>query len=156
MASKKYVTSLFFYLFFYLIPRRSFSDHYLRSCGYVTCSRPQRTATGGLEPGTSRPIVLGFTTAPVRSSLWQKRWDKLETGRTYHSYFPKVDATRLLITLIEQPSAKHSSSKQATHSLMSTGTSLGRQRQTKVNVDRSKQLSTIRKSVLFRSKTKWS
>ena len=30
----------------------------------MTCSRPQRTATGGLEPGTSRPKVLGFTTAP--------------------------------------------------------------------------------------------
>ena len=28
-------------------------------------------------------------------SLWQKRWDNSETGRTYHSYFPKVDATRL-------------------------------------------------------------
>ena len=26
----------------------------------MTCSRPQRTATGGLEPGTSRPKVLGF------------------------------------------------------------------------------------------------
>ena len=29
------------------------------------------------------------------TSLWQKRWDNSETGRTYHSYFPKVDATRL-------------------------------------------------------------
>ena len=57
----------FFFFFFYLLLRRSISDHYLRSCGYVTCSRPQRTATGGLEPGTSRPKVLGFTTAPVRS-----------------------------------------------------------------------------------------
>ena len=54
--------------FFYLLLRRSISDHYLRSCGYVTCSRPQRTATRGLEPGTSRPKVLGFTTAPVRST----------------------------------------------------------------------------------------
>ena len=35
----------------------------------MTCSRPQRTASGGLEPGTSRPKVLGFTTAPVRSTL---------------------------------------------------------------------------------------
>ena len=24
-------------------------------------------------------------------SLWQKRWDNSETGRTYHSYFPRVD-----------------------------------------------------------------
>ena len=54
--------------FFYLLLRRSISDHYLRSCGYITCSRPQRTATGGLEPGTSRSKVLGFTTAPVRST----------------------------------------------------------------------------------------
>ena len=58
----------FWFFFFYLLLRRSISDHYLRSCGYVTCSRPQRTATGGLEPGTSRPKVLGFTTAPVRSN----------------------------------------------------------------------------------------
>ena len=28
-------------------------------------------------------------------SLWQKRWDNSDKGRTYHSYFPKVDATRL-------------------------------------------------------------
>ena len=56
------------FVFFYLLLRRSISDHYLRSCGYVTCSRPQRTATGGLEPGTSRPKVLGFTTASVRST----------------------------------------------------------------------------------------
>ena len=55
-------------IFFNLLLRRSISDHYLRSCGYVTCSRPQRTATGGLEPGTSRPKVQGFTTAPVRST----------------------------------------------------------------------------------------
>ena len=54
---------------FYLLLRRSISDHYLRSSGYVTCSRPQRTATGGLEPGTSRPKFLGFTTAPVRSVI---------------------------------------------------------------------------------------
>ena len=58
----------FFLFFFYMLLRRLISDHYLRSCGYVTCSRPQRTATGGLEPGTSRPKVLGFTTAPVRST----------------------------------------------------------------------------------------
>ena len=50
-----------FFFFFYLLLRRSISDYYLRSCGYVTCSRPQLTATGGLEPGTSRPKVLGFT-----------------------------------------------------------------------------------------------
>ena len=62
---------LFFSLFFfYLLLRRLISDHYLRSCGYVTCSRPQRTATGGLEPGTSWPKVLGFTTAPVRSTAY--------------------------------------------------------------------------------------
>ena len=58
----------FFLFFFYLLLRRSISDHNLRSCGYVTCSRPQRTVTGGLEPGTSRPKVLGFTTALVRST----------------------------------------------------------------------------------------
>ena len=58
------LTVHFFYLINFL---RSISDHYIRSCGYVTCSRPQRTATGGLEPGTSRPKVLGFTTASVRS-----------------------------------------------------------------------------------------
>ena len=28
-------------------------------------------------------------------SLWQKSWDNSDTGRTYHNYFPKVDATRL-------------------------------------------------------------
>ena len=41
----------------------------------MTCSRPQRTATGGLEPGTSRPKVLGFSTAPVRSTklLWKHK-----------------------------------------------------------------------------------
>ena len=54
--------------FFYLLMRRSISDHNLRNCGYVTCSRPQRTATGGFEPRTPRPKVLSFTTAPVRSS----------------------------------------------------------------------------------------
>ena len=55
--------------FFYLLLRQSVSDHYLRSCGYVTCSRPRRTATRlRLEPGTSPPKVLGFTTAPVRST----------------------------------------------------------------------------------------
>ena len=60
-----------FYSFFFLLVTETinFSDHYLRSCGYVTCSRPQRTATGGLEPGTSRPKVIGFTTAPVRSTI---------------------------------------------------------------------------------------
>ena len=54
------------FFFFYLLLRRLISDHYLRSCGYVTCSWPQQTATGGLESG---PLgsVLGFTTAPVRS-----------------------------------------------------------------------------------------
>ena len=60
------IALLFVVLYLYLLLRRSISDHYLRSCGYVTCSRSQRTATGGLEPGTSRPKVLGFTTAPVR------------------------------------------------------------------------------------------
>ena len=60
--------TLLYLFFFYLLLRRSISDHYLRSCGYVTCSRPQRTATVGLEPGTSRPKVLRFTTAPVRST----------------------------------------------------------------------------------------
>ena len=59
----------FFFFFFYLLLRQSISDHNLRSCGYVTSSRPQRTATGVLEPGTSRPKVLGFTTVPVRSFL---------------------------------------------------------------------------------------
>ena len=61
------------FFFFYLLLRRSISDHYLRSCGYVTCSRPQRKATGGLEPGTSRPKVLRSTTAPVRS-MWMWRF----------------------------------------------------------------------------------
>ena len=51
---------------FHMLLRRSISDHYLRSCGYVTFSRPQRTATGGLEPGTSQPKVLGFTTVLFR------------------------------------------------------------------------------------------
>ena len=55
-------------LVLYMLPRRSIFDLYLRSCGYVTCSRQQRTATGGLEPGTSRPKVIGFTTARVRST----------------------------------------------------------------------------------------
>ena len=61
------VTNAFFLTFhiIILLLRRSISDHYLRSCGYVTCSKPKRTATGGFEPGTSRPKVLGFTTAPV-------------------------------------------------------------------------------------------
>ena len=71
LGTKHYELNLYtvFCDFFYLLLRRSISDHYLRSCGYVTCSRPQRTATGGLEPGTSRPKVLGFITAPVRSTL---------------------------------------------------------------------------------------
>ena len=56
--------NIFMLFFIYLFLRRS--NHYLRSCGYVTCSRPQRTATGGLEPGTSRP--KGFTAAPVHST----------------------------------------------------------------------------------------
>ena len=55
--------------FFYLLLRQSISDHYLRSCGYVTCSRPQRKATEGLEPGASRPKVLGFPTALVCSTV---------------------------------------------------------------------------------------
>ena len=38
----------------------------------MTCSRPQRTATGGLEPGTSRPKVLDFTTAPVHSTYFKR------------------------------------------------------------------------------------
>ena len=54
---------------FYFLLRRSISDHYLRSCGYVTCSRPQQTATGGLELRTSRPKVLGFTTVQVCSTI---------------------------------------------------------------------------------------
>ena len=28
-------------------------------------------------------------------SLWQKRWDNSDTGHTYHTYFPKEDATRM-------------------------------------------------------------
>ena len=60
--SGMYGAGLFCWGCFYLLLRRSISDHYLRSCGYVTCSRPQRTATRlRLEPGTSPPIVLGFT-----------------------------------------------------------------------------------------------
>ena len=54
--------------FFYLLLRQSIPYHSLSSCGYVTCSRPQQTATGGLEPGSSRPKVLSFTIAPVRST----------------------------------------------------------------------------------------
>ena len=66
----------FFVLFFYLLLRRSIADHYLRSCGYVACSRPQQTANGGLKPGTSRPKVLGFTTcrhaiAKTSNKGWQ-------------------------------------------------------------------------------------
>ena len=57
---------------FFLLLRQSISDHYLRSCGYVICSRPQRTATGGLEPGTSWPKVLGLTTGPVRYTFHPK------------------------------------------------------------------------------------
>ena len=51
------------YFIFLLVTEtiNSISDHYLRSCGYVTCSWPQRRATGGLKPGTSWPKVLGFT-----------------------------------------------------------------------------------------------
>ena len=70
----------FFFFFFYLLLRRSISDHYLRSCGYVTFSRPQRTATGGLEPGTSRPKVLGFTTAPVRSTSFSIKTFAIDKG----------------------------------------------------------------------------
>ena len=72
-GSKPTSAMFFFFFFFYLLLRQSISDHYLRSCGYVTCSRPQRTATGGLEPGISRPKVLGFTTG--RDTLLpQKYW----------------------------------------------------------------------------------
>ena len=53
-------------LLFYLLLRRSISGQYLRSCGTVTCSKPQRTTTGLIfEPGTSRPKVQDFITAPV-------------------------------------------------------------------------------------------
>ena len=65
----------FLLLFFVLVTeqRRSFSDHYLRNCGNVTCSRPQQMATWlRLEPGTwpgpLNPKFLGFVTAPVRST----------------------------------------------------------------------------------------
>ena len=56
----------FLLLLFYSSLRQSISDHYLRSCGNVTCSRPQQTATRlRLEPGTIRSEALGFTTMPV-------------------------------------------------------------------------------------------
>ena len=49
------ILSFFFFSFFYLLLRQSISDHYLKICGNVTCSRTQRKATRfRLEPGTSR------------------------------------------------------------------------------------------------------
>ena len=68
---------------FYLLLRRSISDHYLRSCGYVNCSRPQQKATGGLKPGISRPKVLDFTTAPVRSTCCNALYMKENIGILY-------------------------------------------------------------------------
>ena len=63
----------FFFFFFYCLLSRSISDHYLRSCENVTCSRPQRKAPRlRIEPGTSGTGVNHSTTAPVRSiDLWQ-------------------------------------------------------------------------------------
>ena len=53
-------------LFFLLQPR---------SCGKETCSMPQRTATRlRLEPGTSRPYVIGFTVASVRPTFTPSRF----------------------------------------------------------------------------------
>ena len=64
ILSQHYVTT------FSRLLRGSISDHYPRSCGNVTRSRPRRLATRlRLEQGALRPEVLSFTTAPVRSNL---------------------------------------------------------------------------------------
>ena len=58
-----------FFFFFYCLLSRSISDHYLRSCGNVTCSRPQRKAPRlRIESGTE---VNHSTPAPVRSTFRQ-------------------------------------------------------------------------------------
>ena len=60
------VAALFF---FYCVLCRSISYHYPRSCGIVTCSRPQETATQlRIEPGTSGTGVRHSTPALVPTS----------------------------------------------------------------------------------------
>ena len=62
-------TFFFFFLFYCLLSRLT-SDHYLRSCGNVTCSRPQQKAPRlRIEPATSGTGVNHSTPAPVRSTL---------------------------------------------------------------------------------------
>ena len=62
------ILPFFFFFFFYCLLSRSISDHYLRSCGNVTCSWPQRKALRlRIEPGTSGTGVNHSTPAPVRS-----------------------------------------------------------------------------------------
>ena len=64
------LSHIFFFFFFYRLLSRSISDHYPRSCGNVTCSRPQRKAPRlRIEPGTSGTEVNHSTPAPVRSTL---------------------------------------------------------------------------------------
>ena len=65
-----YPVFFFFFLFFFnCLLSRSISDHYLRSCGNVTCSRPQQKAPWlRIELGTSGTGVNHSTPAPVRST----------------------------------------------------------------------------------------
>ena len=60
----------FFFFFFYCLLSRSISDHYLMSCGNMTCSRPQRKASRlRIEPGTSGTGVNHSTPTPDCSTV---------------------------------------------------------------------------------------
>ena len=47
------------------------------------------------------------------TTLWQNRWDNSDTGRTFHGYFPKVDAPRMFD--IPTKRAYSHNSRQAIH-----------------------------------------
>ena len=74
--------NLAFFFFFYCLLSRSISDHYLRSCGNVTCSRPQRKAPRlRIEPRTSGTGVNHSTPAPVRSTRVHRPLTLKSTGK---------------------------------------------------------------------------
>ena len=59
----------FFFLLILTVLSRSISDNYTRGCGFVTCSRPQRTGPRlKFKPPTSGTRVIHSTPAPVRST----------------------------------------------------------------------------------------
>ena len=77
-------------IFFYLLLRRSIADHYLRSCGYVTCSRPQRTANGDFAQGHNERR-LGDSNRDLSA----------QSPRLYHCASPLqiVRMTRLILAI---------------------------------------------------------